>query len=76
MPPLESEKEAKKGQKGQGLKLMTPKQMIVGVLILLAQLKAGINSQKLKNEIRKIGYSLYRSKNSSKTIYYHLIDAI
>ena len=34
--------------------------------ILLAQLKAGNNSEKLKNEIRPIVYSLYRSKNLKK----------
>ena len=50
-------------QQGQGLKIMTPKQMITRLPILLAQLKAGNNSQKLKNEIREIAYSLYRSKN-------------
>ena len=30
--------------------------------IALAQLKAGDNSEKLKNEIRQLLYSLYRSK--------------
>ena len=30
--------------------------------ISLAQLKAGNNSEKLKNEIRQLLYSLYRSK--------------
>ena len=39
----------KPGQKGQGLKTMTPKQMLVRLPILLAQLKVGNNSQKLKN---------------------------
>ena len=34
--------------------------------ITLAQLKAGNNSEKLKNEIRKLLYSLYRSKNLQK----------
>ena len=43
--------------------------MITKLPILLAPLKAGNNSQKLKNEIRQIVYSLYRSKNLSKTIY-------
>ena len=38
--------------------------MITRLPILLAQLKAGNNSQKLKNEIRKLLYSLYRSKQS------------
>ena len=48
--------------------------MIARLLILLAEKKAGNNSQKLKNEIRQIVYSLYRSKNLSKTIYNHLIN--
>ena len=32
----------------------------------LAQLKAGNNSEKLKNEIRQILYSLYRSEKRIK----------
>ena len=44
--------------------------------ITLAQLTAGNNSQKLKNEIRQILYSFYRSKKLTKTIYNHLINAI
>ena len=75
-PPLETEEEAAKRQKRKGLKIMTPKQMIVRLPILLAQSKAGNNSQKLKNEIRQIAYSLYRSNNLSKTIYNNLINTI
>ena len=56
MPPLEIEEETEKRQKGQGLKIMTPKQMITRLSILLAQIKAGNNSQKLKNEIGQIVY--------------------
>ena len=63
-------------QQGRGLKKLTPQQMTIRLPILLAQLKAGNNSQKLKNEIRQIVYSLYRSKNVSKTIYNHLISTI
>ena len=48
------------------LKIMTPKQMITRLPILLAQLKAGNNSQKFKNEIRQLLYYLYRSKNLSQ----------
>ena len=33
------------------------------LLISLAQLKAGNNSELLKNEIKQLLYSLYRSKN-------------
>ena len=76
MPPLETEKEAAERQNGQGLEIMTPKQMITRLPILLAQLKARNNSQKLKNEIRQIVYSLYRSKNLSKTIYNSLMNTM
>ena len=41
-------------QSGQGLKILRPKQMLRRLTITLAQLKAGNNSQKLKNEIRQL----------------------
>ena len=44
--------------------------------ISLAQLKAGNNSDKLKNEIRQILYSLHRSKKLTKNVYKSLIDII
>ena len=40
----------------------------------LAQLKPGNNPEKLKNEIRKLFYSLYRSKKLTKQLYKSLID--
>ena len=55
-------------QKGQGIKIRTPKQMLNRLLIALAQLQAGNNSNKLKDEIRQLLYSLYRSKNPKKNI--------
>ena len=55
---------------------MTPNQLITRLSILLAQKQAGNNNQKLNNEIRHIIYSLYRSKNLSKTVYNHLINSI
>ena len=54
---------------GSGLKILTPQQMLACLPILLAQIQAGNNSQKLKNEIRQLFYSLYRSKKISKTVY-------
>ena len=45
---------------GEGLKMLTPMQMLSRLPITLAQLKAGNNSEKLKNEIRQLLYSLYR----------------
>ena len=50
--------------KGKGLKILTNKQMLNRLPILLAQIQAGNNSTKLKNELRRIIYSLYRSKVS------------
>ena len=50
--------------------------MLSRLPIYLTQLKAGNISEKLKNEIRQLVYSLYRSKNLSKTIYDNLINAI
>ena len=61
-------------QKGQGLKILTLNQMLSRLPITLAQLKAGNNSEKLKNEIRQLLYSLYRSKKLTKQIYKSLIN--
>ena len=47
-------------EQGLGLKILTPNQMLTRLPITLAQLKAGNNSEKLKNEIRELLYSLYR----------------
>ena len=63
-------------QQGKGLKILTPNQMLNRLPISLAQLKAGNNSKKLKNEIRQLLYYLYRSKKLIKQIYKSLIDII
>ena len=63
-------------QEGQGLKIITPNQMLSRLPITLSQLKARNNSEKLKNEIRQILYSLYRSKKLTKQIYKSLINII
>ena len=65
-----------KKQSGQGLKILTPDQMLSSLPITLAQLKAGSNSEKLKNEIRQLLYSLNRSKILTKQLYKSLIDII
>ena len=64
----------KQKQLGLGLKILTPNQMLSRLPITLAQLKAGNNSEKLKNEIRQLLYSLYRSKKLTKQLYKSLID--
>ena len=61
---------------GKGLKILTPVQMLSRLSVTLAQLKAGNNSEKLKNEIRQLLYSLYRSKKLTKQLYKSLVDII
>ena len=61
MPDLETEESAAERRKheGDGLKILTPEQMLSRLPISLAQLKAENNSEKLKNEIRQLLYSMY-----------------
>ena len=66
----------KQKQEGKGIKILTPNQMLSILPITLAQLKAGNNSEKLKNEIGQLLYSLYRSKNMTKQVYNNLIKFI
>ena len=66
----------KHSQEGKGLKIFTPNQMRSRLPITLAQLKAGNNSEKLKNEIRQLLYSLYRSKNMTEKVHNNLIKRI
>ena len=61
---------------GSGRKILTNKQMLNRLPILLAQIQTGNNSIKLKNELRQILYSLYRSKVLTKTVYNNLIKVI
>ena len=63
-------------QQGHGLKILTPSQMLTRLPISAAQLKAGNNSEELKNEIRQLLYSLYRSKKLTKEIYKSSINII
>ena len=55
MSDLESEESA---TEGKGLKILTPSHILSRLPIFLAQLTAGNNSEKLKNEIRQLLHSL------------------
>ena len=68
MLDLQSEESAeqRRNQSGQGLKILTPDQILSRLPITLAHLKAGNNLQKLTNEIRQLIYSLYHSKTLTK----------
>ena len=74
MPDLEEGEEST--IEGQGLKILTPNQMLSRLPITLTQLKAGNNSEKLKNEIIQLLYSLYRSKKLTKQLYKIFVDII
>ena len=50
--------------------------MLSRLPISLAQLKAGNNSEKVKNETRPLLHSLYRSKNMTQQVYNNLIKYI
>ena len=66
----------KQKQEGKGIKILTPNQMLSRLPITLAQLKAGNDSEKLKNEIRQLLYSLCRSEKMTKQVYNNLIMPI
>ena len=69
---LEGKKLARE-QKGTGLKILTPNQMLKRLAIALAQVKTGNNSESLLNEIRQIVYFLHRSKEITKKVYNNII---
>ena len=63
-------------EQGLGLKILTPNQMLSRLPTSLVQLKAGNNSEKLKNKIWQLLYSLYRSKKLTKQLYKSLVNTI
>ena len=60
MPPLEGDKE------GKGLKILIPNKLLTSLPILLAQIKDGKNSYKLKNETRQILHLSYQHNKVTK----------
>ena len=61
---------------GEGLKILTPKQMIQRLSIALAQVKADNTFENLLNEIREIIHSLYRAKEITKKVYNNIMNPI
>ena len=47
-------------KEGKELQILTPKKLLIRLPILLAEIKAGNNSNKLKNEARQILFLLYQ----------------
>ena len=65
-----------KTKHGEGLKILTPKQILQRLLIALTQVKAGNTSENLLNEIRRIIYSLYQTREIAKKVYKNNINLI
>ena len=64
-----------KTKHGEGLKILTSKQILQRLPIALAQVKSGNNSENILNEIRQIVYFLYQSKEISKKVYNNIIES-
>ena len=62
--------------KETGLKILTAKQMLQRLPIVLAQVKAANNSENLLNKIKQIVYSLYQSKQITKNVYNNIIKSL
>ena len=60
----------------QGLKILTPKQMVQRLPIVLAQVKAVNTSENVLNEIREIIYYLYGAKEITKKVYNNIMSSI
>ena len=73
MTLLEGDEEEVKERKE--LKTLTPKKLLTRFLILLAQVKTGSNSYKLKYEIRQILYLLYQHNKITKICYNNLMNS-
>ena len=65
-----------KAKYGNGLRILSPKQMVQIVPIALAQVKAGNTSENLLNESRQVIYSLYRVKEIAKKVYNNIMNSV
>ena len=65
-----------KQQKGKGIKILTPKQMLQILPLAFAQVKPGNTYENLLNEIRQIIYSLYQEKGIAKKVYNNIMNSI
>ena len=63
-------------KKGEGLKVLFPKQMLQRLPIALARIKAGNNLESFLKKVRQILYSLYPSKEITKNLYNNIIKSI
>ena len=71
--PQEGDKDQKKGKV---LEILTSNTLLTRFPILLAQIKDGNNSYKLKNEIKQLLYFLYQHNKITKKVYNNLIKSL
>ena len=85
MPPLEGDKEEsdmpllesnEKVRERKVVKILTRNKLLTRLPILLAQIKAGNNSYKLKSEIKQILYLLYQHNKIFRKVYNNLIKPL
>ena len=60
----------------EGLKVLTPKQMLQRLSIALVQVKPGNTSENLLSEIFQTIYCLYWRKEVSKEVYNNIMNSI
>ena len=75
MPPIEGDEE-EVNEKKKGLKILTLNKLLTRLPIFLAQINAGNNSDKLKNETKKILHLLYQHDKITKKVYPNLIKSL
>ena len=74
MPPQEGDE---KVREENGVQILTPTKLLTRLPILSAQIKAGNNSYKLKNEIKQILlYLLYQHSKITRKVYNTLIKPL
>ena len=74
MAPLESDEEEVK--KGTEVKILNPSKLWLKLPILLASIKTGNNSYKIRIEVRKIKLLLHQHNKIINTIYNDLIKSL
>ena len=63
-------------KQSKGLKILTPKQMLQRLPIVLAKIKAGNNLESILNKIRQIAYYFYQSKKITEKVDNNIIKLI
>ena len=60
----------------EGIKILTPNILLTRLPILLAHIKSGKNSYKLKSEVRQILLLLYQHNKITKKVYNNLVQSL